>query len=282
MRLESVPASPLYAVSTPREVQAELRYGNVDRRFERGMHPILEEKGLPPELWAGLLRDVQAAPRVSWAEFSALPKNAPRLWWGRWFAALAGSKLAGLAMNAMEPWTSRRPGPPPWIWIPAIAVVLAALASAGAVLLVPLVYLARWVGRPFDEKRIGAMLAEYAWRFDAYGVGLGLHPDAPHVVVVNASLTDEEVDRKRDEAARKLEADRRERERVLREEEEARRWKRALRDAYYLDRGVKPGPTAWFRILPDWVQAILMGVAGGVSIVLTTLAVFALARVVAG
>jgi hypothetical protein len=47
--------------------------------------------------------------------------------------------------------------------------------------------------------------------------------------------------------------------RRLQEAEERRRARRAERDAYYLDRGVKPGPWAWYRVLPDWQQAILFG-----------------------
>jgi hypothetical protein len=48
-------------------------------------------------------------------------------------------------------------------------------------------------------------------------------------------------------------------EKERRAQERAQR--RAERDAYYLDRGIKPGPFAWYQLLPDWQQAILLGIA---------------------
>jgi hypothetical protein len=45
-------------------------------------------------------------------------------------------------------------------------------------------------------------------------------------------------------------------------EREARRQQRHVeRQKYYRNRGVEPGPWAWYKILPDWVQAVLMGLA---------------------
>ena len=32
-------------------------------------------------------------------------------------------------------------------------------------------------------------------------------------------------------------------------------------NASYRERGVEPGPLAWFRLLPDWLQPILLGLA---------------------
>jgi hypothetical protein len=45
------------------------------------------------------------------------------------------------------------------------------------------------------------------------------------------------------------------------ERAERRRLAREARDKYYRDRGVKPGPWAWFQVLPDWLQPILVGLA---------------------
>jgi hypothetical protein len=62
--------------------------------------------------------------------------------------------------------------------------------------------------------------------------------------------------------------------RIEREKERLRR--KAVRDAFYLGRGVKPGPLAWYRILPDWLQAIVLGLSLGlpVAVVLATLFLF--------
>ncbi len=37
--------------------------------------------------------------------------------------------------------------------------------------------------------------------------------------------------------------------------------KRQAREAYYRESGVEPGPMAWYRVLPDWQQAIVLGLA---------------------
>jgi hypothetical protein len=55
--------------------------------------------------------------------------------------------------------------------------------------------------------------------------------------------------------------------RRLQEAEERRRARRAECDAYYLDRGVKPGPWAWYQVLPEWQQAILLGLSIAVPVV---------------
>lgn len=36
---------------------------------------------------------------------------------------------------------------------------------------------------------------------------------------------------------------------------------RPAREAYYRARGVEPGPLAWYRVLPEWQQAIVLGLA---------------------
>ena len=43
--------------------------------------------------------------------------------------------------------------------------------------------------------------------------------------------------------------------------------RRAEREEYYRERGVKPGPWAWFQVLPEWLQAILLGLAISVPVI---------------
>ena len=45
------------------------------------------------------------------------------------------------------------------------------------------------------------------------------------------------------------------------EREEERRLRRTRREAYYRRHGVEPGLWAWYQVLPDWTQAVLMGLA---------------------
>lgn len=47
----------------------------------------------------------------------------------------------------------------------------------------------------------------------------------------------------------------------IRRRDEEREARRAERDAYYRSRGVEPGRWAWFYLLPDWLQPILVGIA---------------------
>jgi hypothetical protein len=49
--------------------------------------------------------------------------------------------------------------------------------------------------------------------------------------------------------------------------------RREERNEYYLDRGIKPGPFAWWQLMPDWLQAIMIGlvVAKPATIVLASL-----------
>ena len=42
-----------------------------------------------------------------------------------------------------------------------------------------------------------------------------------------------------------------------RAESKARR--RAERNEFYLDRGIKPGPFAWWQLMPEWLQAVMLG-----------------------
>jgi hypothetical protein len=41
----------------------------------------------------------------------------------------------------------------------------------------------------------------------------------------------------------------------------------AERDKAYRAKGVKPGPWAWFRVLPEWVQAVALGLAAPAPII---------------
>jgi hypothetical protein len=64
----------------------------------------------------------------------------------------------------------------------------------------------------------------------------------------------------------------RERARERAREEEAERWCRDLeakarRAAWYRERGVEPGPLAWFKVWPDWLQMIVAGLLVSAPIV---------------
>lgn len=48
----------------------------------------------------------------------------------------------------------------------------------------------------------------------------------------------------------------------------AREERKALRDTYYLDRGITPGPFAWFWLLPDWLRAIIVGIGLSIAVVI--------------
>jgi hypothetical protein len=61
------------------------------------------------------------------------------------------------------------------------------------------------------------------------------------------------------------------------EQEAQRQQRRAEREAYYRSRGVEPGPWAWYKVLPEWGQAVLLGLAISAP-VLVIAVVFALAR----
>jgi len=55
---------------------------------------------------------------------------------------------------------------------------------------------------------------------------------------------------------------------------EARAASRAEREAYLRSRGVEPGPFAWYGLLPDWGQAIVLGLTLAVPLVLFLVVVF--------
>lgn len=55
----------------------------------------------------------------------------------------------------------------------------------------------------------------------------------------------------------------------------AARWRRrVLREERYLDLGVKPGPLAWFRAWPDWLQAVAVGLAAALPLGLGVASLF--------
>jgi len=59
----------------------------------------------------------------------------------------------------------------------------------------------------------------------------------------------------------------------------ARAERRAERDKAYRAKGVEPGPWAWFKVLPDVTQAILLGLAFAVpAVAILAVAFFALSR----
>jgi hypothetical protein len=65
--------------------------------------------------------------------------------------------------------------------------------------------------------------------------------------------------------------------RLAAEREARRQERRAKWEAYYRSRGVEPGPWAWYEVLPDWGQAILMGLAISAPVLIVA-AVYAMSR----
>jgi len=57
---------------------------------------------------------------------------------------------------------------------------------------------------------------------------------------------------------------------------------KAQRDAFYRARGVEPGPWAWFRVLPDLAQAVLLGLSLSVPAVAITFSFFQIVLPLAG
>jgi hypothetical protein len=89
-------------------------------------------------------------------------------------------------------------------------------------------------------------------------------PVSPEAVAQRAArlAAEQEADRQADMEWRASQAKQGERARAaaarLAEEKQPRT---EARDQSYWDRGVEPGPLAWFQVLPDWFQATLLGVA---------------------
>lgn len=74
------------------------------------------------------------------------------------------------------------------------------------------------------------------------------------------------LEEKRSEERQQREAELLKQRREQRQAERER--KREERNAYYLARGINPGPLAWYFVMPDWAQAITLGVAVAVIPVL--------------
>ena len=109
-------------------------------------------------------------------------------------------------------------------------------------------------------------VSSYAATFAKFGVYLDT-AEEPQVVVVDACLPFAELQRRRQVEDRQREEWEAEQLRLSEqtniEREKERRRRKAERDAYYLDRGIKPGPLAWYRVLPDWLQAVILGLSLG-------------------
>jgi hypothetical protein len=73
------------------------------------------------------------------------------------------------------------------------------------------------------------------------------------------------ADRKRQQAD--LEAEVRAARKFAEARAERRRLWWAERDKAYRAKGVKPGPWAWFQVLPEWVQAVALGLAAPAPII---------------
>lgn len=93
------------------------------------------------------------------------------------------------------------------------------------------------------------------YQFVSYG------PSAEEVRIKHA----EEQRRREDEAQEKLQ-----KKRLAAESRKLREERRMLRqvewDRYFLRRGIEPGPLAWYYVLPEWAQPILLGLALGIPI----------------
>ena len=101
-------------------------------------------------------------------------------------------------------------------------------------------------------------------RLQSAGIGTNLPPDLNHAnqfdparEAVNEAAQQKFIEiqqRKQEqrETAARLDRERR---------DEEKRYARQVREEFYRDRGVEPGPMAWFKVLPDWVQPIILGVA---------------------
>ncbi|WP_165246754.1 hypothetical protein [Paludisphaera soli] len=252
--------SPLYEISTPDRVRAKLGIGRVDRRFQ-ALHPVLAGRGVTPDLWADFLHDLDAVPLISWDDFAARRGNSPRAWGVVQLAALGLFALAS-ATGPSDPRTAR-----PAIEAVRLLLTLPATITFGAA---PLVYMLRYASRPIDEARLDAVLSRYGPLLNKYGVQVDRVGDE-RSITIEAALTGEDLRRLAD-----LEELRRQEDAHERAEAGAQRKKE--RDAYYLDRGVAPGPLAWYRLLPDWLQATLLGLAVGLPLALGAAVGWALLR----
>jgi hypothetical protein len=52
--------------------------------------------------------------------------------------------------------------------------------------------------------------------------------------------------------------------------------RKQAREEHWIARGVEPGPLAWYRALPEWGQALTLGLAIGAPVALLTIAFFVL------
>jgi len=241
-------------------VRAEPRIRSVDTRF-RILHPVLVKKGLPPDLWADFRSDLDTAPQISWAKFAATEENSPRKWATH---IVVTSGIFGLFLLygfSKNPESRLTPG-----------MIFGSFAFTGSFFLYFLMftYSYNWIGRTFDEECLNLILSKYGPRFLEHDVRLVHTAGAPRVEV-DASFSDEDMRRMQEEEVLLREEERR-------EWEENRRRRRAERDAYYLDRGIKPGPMAWYHALSDWCQATLLGLGIGLMIALTGTVAWLLVR----
>lgn len=253
------PPTPRYVVDNPWHMRAELRLGRLDPRHRSSMHPVLEKKGVPKGLWDELLHAVEKAPRISWSEF-ATRGNSPWRW-----AAIP--PCAAVFVAAVSIATKGTPGE---------AAEAARTIATLATLVATIAYAARWIRRPVDGPSADEIASHFAAMFDKHGVTVEYLPGA-NALQVDAYFTEAQMlsweqmdrlrrDRELEERQRDAEqaAIAREEARLVREKSRLRR--KAERDAYYLDRGIKPGPMAWYYLLPDWARAAAIGLAIAVPV----------------
>jgi hypothetical protein len=249
----SSPPPPLYIVDYPHHMRAHLTFGRVDKRHLSQFHPLLRDLGLSRELWREFVHAVDSVPRITWDEFRQIKGNSPTAW--------AVSVLCLLsALAAFIVILDHLPRNPPGESIVAAAAMAAFFGGCAAAL----AYAARWSSRPFDQEEVRRTVSSYAATFAKFGVYLDASGE-PKVVVVDACLPFAELQRRRQAEDRRREEWEVEQLRLAEqakiEREKERRQRKAIRDAYYVDRGIKPGPLGWYRVLSDWLQAIVLGLS---------------------
>lgn len=90
-------------------------------------------------------------------------------------------------------------------------------------------------------------------------VTYGPSPEEARITRADEQRRQREVAEKRSQRKRLAEDSRKAR-------EEARKLRQIEWDKYYLRRGIVPGPLAWYHVLPEWAQPILLGLAFGIPI----------------
>jgi len=135
----------------------------VDRRHFKSLHPILAKNGLPNELWLSLLREIDSVPRISWSKFSAIKANSPLLW--------------GLILGTLL-FAHIKTGPNG-------NVIL------GGFVVGPIIYLARWSNRAFEQTKIVQIINDFNSVFCKYGLSLYSDRQGMYIRCFAIAMSDE-------------------------------------------------------------------------------------------